>query len=103
MKNILFISSLVLLTACGRGGFDDYQAPASTDTAEIFAAACAQCHGSDGAGMLFGLMFTLEPVGKSVDELSAKILSGGEGMPAFINLTDQQRQDLAGYILTLRQ
>ena len=102
-KIIITISVLVLLTACGRGGFDDYKAPESTDISQVFETACAECHGSKGGGMFFGLFFTLEPGGKSSQELAAKILSGGEGMPAFLNLTESQRLKLAEYVLEIRQ
>lgn len=103
MKIILTVSILIFLTACGRGGFDDYEAPESVDIAQIFDSACAECHGGDGAGMLFGFFFSLEPTGKSTEELAAKILSGGEGMPAFLNLTETQRFKLAEYILEIRK
>ena len=97
------MSLALLLTGCGRGGFDDYKAPESTGVAQIFDAACTECHGSKGEGMLFGFFFTLEPEGKTKQELSAKILSGGEGMPAFLNLTESQRLKLAEYVLEIRE
>ncbi len=103
IKTLLAISFLLLLTACGRDGFDDFKAPESMQSAQIFDSACAQCHGSDGGGMLFGLFYSLEPEGKTKEELAAKILSGGGGMPAFLNLTENQRLKLADYVFEIRQ
>ena len=103
IKTLLAISFLLLLTACGRGGFDDFKAPESMETAQVFDSACAECHGTDGGGMMFGVFFALDPQGKTKQELAAKILSGGEGMPAFLNLTEKQRLRLAEYVFEIRQ
>lgn len=103
IKTLLPISILLLLSACGRGGFDDFKAPESMEIAQVFNSACTECHGSDGGGMLFGFFFALEPQGKTKEELAAKILSGGEGMPAFLNLTENQRLRLAEYVFEIRQ
>lgn len=98
-KIITTLSVSLLLIGCGRGGFDDFTAPESTSVSQIFENACSECHGDNGDGMLFGLFFKLEPAGKTTEELAAKILSGGEGMPAFLNLSKNQRLELAEYIL----
>jgi len=104
MTRNIFTALLVflLLTGCGRGGFDDYKAPETTTASQIFNTACSECHGSNGEGMLFGLFFKLEPAAKTTEELAAKILSGGEGMPAFLNLSETQRLKLAKYIQEIR-
>jgi len=102
-RNIITtLSVFLLLSGCGRGGFDDFQAPETASVSQIFKTACSECHGSNGEGMLFGLFFKLEPAGKTTEELAAKILSGGEGMPAFLNLSETQRFKLAEYIQEIR-
>ena len=103
-QTLLIIGASLLLSACGgKGGVSDFSAPENTPVAEVFKDGCVRCHGSDGGGMLFGLMYALEPQGKSANELAITILSGREKMPAFAALTAKQRMELAEYILELRQ
>lgn len=101
---VAFILAMsVLLTACGRGGIDDYKAPESSTAEQIFAETCSNCHGNDGSDKLFGMMFALNPGDKSIEELSKTILTGRNGMPAFANLSSSQRMALASYIKELRK
>jgi mono/diheme cytochrome c family protein len=104
LKQTLFIiGASILLSACGKGGINDFSAPENTPVAQVFAEGCARCHGSDGSGMMMGLMFTLEPGEKSATELATTILSGRNKMPAFAALSEKQRMELAEYILAIRQ
>ena len=102
LKILTLLSVAVLLTACGKGGVNDFKAPETSSAADMFANGCAGCHGSDGSGK-FGMMFKLSPEGKSAEQLAATILSGREGMPSFPNLTEKQRLQLAEHILSIRQ
>ena len=102
-QTLLIMGLSVMLSACGKGGVSDFSAPQNMPVEEVFANGCARCHGSDGGGMLLGLMYTLEPQGKTPTELATTILSGKEKMPAFANLSDKQRMELANYILQLRK
>ena len=98
------IISAGLLTGCGgKGGISDFSAPENTPVEQVFKDGCVRCHGSDGGGMLFGLMYSLEPAGKPAAALAATILAGREKMPAFAALTEKQRMELAEYILELRK
>jgi mono/diheme cytochrome c family protein len=101
-QTLLIIGASLLLSACGKGGISDFSAPENIAVAELFEKGCVRCHGSDGGGMLFGLMFALEPQGKSATELATTILSGREKMPAFAALSEKQRMALANHILVLR-
>jgi len=98
----IIILSLVL-SACGRGGLDSFEAPANVSAEQIFEHACTKCHGSDGGGMLFGMMFKLDIEGKTPQDLANTILTGREGMPAFVNLSEPQRLALATYIKSLKR
>jgi len=102
IKIILSFFFIVLLSACGKGGISTFSAPESTDVKTVFANACAKCHGDNGGGQ-FGLFSTLNPEGKTEQILAETILSGREGMPAFIKLTEEQRLALAKYIIEIRQ
>jgi len=102
-QTLALLSASIFLSACGKGGISDYSVPENTPVAQVFKDGCVRCHGSDGGGMMFGLMFALEPQGKSANELATTILSGREKMPAFAALTQKQRMELAEYILELRK
>lgn len=105
-RTMLIIAAVSLLLAgCGGGkaGFHDFSAAPDVPVQQVYSDGCAQCHGNDGGGKFFGLMFKLEPEGKSTQELANTILSGRARMPAFPNLSEQQRMALAEYIQQLRQ
>ncbi len=102
-QTLLILATSILLSACGKGGVSDFAAPENTPVAELFEKGCAKCHGSDGGGMLFGLMFTLAPQEQSAEQLASTILSGREKMPAFAALSQKQRLELANHILKIRQ
>lgn len=101
-KTLAIAAAGILLSACGAGGVNDFKAAQGDAAPEMFAAGCANCHGSDGSGK-FGFMFKLEPAGKSVEELATTILTGREGMPAFPNLNEAQRKALAEHIIAIRK
>ncbi len=98
----LVLASCIILSACGKGGVNDFSAPVAQPAAEIFNNGCSKCHGSDGGGK-FGFLFTLDVAGKNQKELADTILSGREGMPSFPNLSEEQRMALANHILSIRQ
>jgi mono/diheme cytochrome c family protein len=101
---LLIAGASAILAACsGKAGFNDFGAAENTPVAQVFEDGCSKCHGSDGGGMLFGMMFKLDPAGKPATELAMTILTGREKMPSFPKLTEKQRLELANHILELRK
>jgi mono/diheme cytochrome c family protein len=99
---VALVTSMVLaLTACGKGGVNDFKAAEATPVAELFEQGCAKCHGSDAGGK-FGFLFKIDVTGKTQEQLAQTILSGREGMPSFPNLTPVQREALVAHIVQLR-
>lgn len=87
-------AAALTLTACG--GQEDYSPEAGTEPAKMFEQACAHCHGSEGGGK-FGFLLSLEGT-HTPEDVIADIIKNGNGiMPAFPNLSDEQRQALARY------
>lgn len=83
-------------SGCGGGGGET----AATDGAGIFAdSGCANCHGFDAANANGRVGPDLDESTLSVDEVAEKVRSGGGGMPAFGELTDEQLQTLAKYLV----
>jgi len=101
----MVIPAALLLTACGGGdgGVSEFSAPENTPVAKVFESGCAKCHGSDGGGKMAGMMYKMEPGGRTAEELSALILSGQKGMPAFPKLSEAQRLALAKHVIKLRK
>ncbi|MEZ4401757.1 MAG: c-type cytochrome [Kofleriaceae bacterium] len=101
------VLALVASAACGR-----QVAGGSTDGREVFAAACARCHGERGqppTAMASGLgvrdLTAPEFLARRTVELVAHQVRNGSAngrMPAFTGaLTDAQIDAVAAYVLTL--
>jgi alcohol dehydrogenase (cytochrome c) len=71
---------------------------------QVFAARCATCHGTEGAGGELGPSIVLRVPIRNDEELAAVIREGiiGAGMPAFPNLTRAESTDLVAFLRTLR-
>ncbi|WP_345970352.1 MULTISPECIES: c-type cytochrome [Sulfurimonas] len=70
--------------------------------ADIFAGACAACHGADGMGQ----PYVAPSVAAFTPELVVNVLNHGKkgaigAMPAFANLTDIQKEALGAYVTSL--
>jgi mono/diheme cytochrome c family protein len=91
--------ALTALTALlsGCGGPSDFTPSEGMTAAEIYASACAACHGDKGAGK-FGFLFKIAGSESSAEAMAAAINEGGTIMPSFPNLSDEQRLMMAGYI-----
>ena len=104
-KTLMVIPAAFLLTACGGGdgGVNEFSAPENTPVAKVFESGCAKCHGVDGGGKMAGMMYKMDPAGRSAEELAALILSGQKGMPSFPKLSETQRLSLAKHVIELRK
>jgi mono/diheme cytochrome c family protein len=100
-----------LLAGCASS---DTAAPASSRTAGIVALTadltagkvgytsnCSSCHGSDGKTGSVGRNVASEAASNQSATVN-RVLAGGEGMPAFGNLNDQEVADIVGYLKTLK-
>jgi mono/diheme cytochrome c family protein len=86
------------LSACG--GDSDYQPNAGQSPEQIFAEACASCHGEKGEGK-FGFLLSVAGSDEPVEEIVGKIRQGGHMMPAFSQISEQEAAAVAGYLKNL--
>jgi mono/diheme cytochrome c family protein len=84
-----------LLTGCG--GPDEYTPAEGLGGADIYAAACQNCHGEGGKGK-FGFLLKIAGTDHEAEEIANKVRDGGFIMPSFPNIGDKERQALAEYI-----
>ncbi len=77
----------------------DYTPVAGASAETIFAEACASCHGDAGAGK-FGFLFKLtdSEYPHPDSAIAAKIIQGGNSMPAFPNIGQKNAEALGAYI-----
>jgi mono/diheme cytochrome c family protein len=96
------VAALAALVAAGCGGGGGGET-AATDGPAIFAdSGCANCHGFDAAGANGRVGPDLDDSTLGVAAVVEKVRSGGGGMPAFDDLTDQQLEALAEYVVNER-
>jgi mono/diheme cytochrome c family protein len=93
LTGALAVSSL-LLAGCGP---NEYTPATGASAADIFAEACAGCHGDNGEGKLLGLL-KVKGTEKSQNEIAAKIAAGSTFMPAFPNIGNAEQAALAQYL-----
>ncbi|HWO32575.1 MAG TPA: cytochrome c [Candidatus Acidoferrum sp.] len=83
--------------------------PASAQSADVFKAKCAGCHGADGTGSAMGKKmgahdFTSADVQKMSDaELTDIITNGKNKMPKYGSLKPEDIKGLVAYIRTLKK
>jgi mono/diheme cytochrome c family protein len=109
--SLLAIAALPLLVACSS---DDSGADGDADRAStiagltgdatggesVYSTNCTSCHGTDaksGSENMDVAAFARS----SKDAAIAQILEGGDGMPSFEALTDQQVADVVAYLASL--
>jgi mono/diheme cytochrome c family protein len=90
--------SASLLTGCSDS--NDFTPASGMDGMDIYAKACANCHGENGSGK-FGFLLKLEGSEDSAEEIVNKIRNGGHIMPAFPNINTQQAELVATYLKSL--
>lgn len=76
--------------------------PDLTNGKAVYTANCASCHGTDGKGTGGSEKKNVASIAVS-NEASAidQVVSGGDGMPAYDSLTNQQVADVIGYLASL--
>jgi mono/diheme cytochrome c family protein len=89
--------SLLALILSGCSGSNDFEPAAGMDGLDIYANACASCHGESGQGK-FGFLLKLAGTDVNPEDISAKIINGGKLMPAFPNINQQQAEQVAAYL-----
>jgi mono/diheme cytochrome c family protein len=89
--------SLLALSLSGCSDSNDFTPAEGMDGLDIFANACASCHGEKGQGK-FGFLLKLAGTDGSSEEISKKIIHGGKLMPAFPNINQQQAKEVATYL-----
>ncbi|MGD8911763.1 MAG: cytochrome c [Candidatus Thiodiazotropha sp.] len=87
-----------LLTGCNES--NDFTPVSGMDGMDIYASACANCHGENGTG-LFGLFLKLAGSDAPAEEIVGMIQKGGHIMPAFPNIDEQQAKLVATYLKSL--
>ncbi|MCG7899912.1 MAG: cytochrome c [Candidatus Thiodiazotropha lotti] len=99
MKKTTYLSgvSLLALSLSGCSDSNDFKPITGMDGMDIYANACASCHGENGQGK-FGLLLKLADSEASPEEISAKIINGGQLMPAFPNISQAQAEQIAAYL-----
>jgi mono/diheme cytochrome c family protein len=90
--------SASLLSGCSEN--NNYTPVSGMDGMDIYANACASCHGENGSGK-FGFLLKLAGSDTSSEEIVGMIKNGGHIMPAFPNIDEQQAARLADYLKSL--
>lgn len=96
-KSWMMIPAALLLSGCG--GTNSYTPVGGAPPAQIYADACAGCHGAQGEGKFAGLLKIAGTTHAAVD-LGAKIRGGGPVMPAFSNISEADAVAVGEYIRT---
>ena len=90
-------ASLLALALTGCSDTNDFKPVTGMDGMDIYANACASCHGDGGSGK-FGILLKLAGTEASSEAIAEKIIKGGHLMPAFPNITQQEAKGIAAYI-----
>jgi mono/diheme cytochrome c family protein len=102
-KTIIFTSiGLLAMALTGCSGSNDFKPAAGMGGMDIFANACASCHGDNGQGK-FGFLLKLAGTEATTAAISEKIIKGGHFMPAFPNISQQDAENVATYLKTQSQ
>ncbi|MCU7852877.1 MAG: c-type cytochrome [Candidatus Thiodiazotropha sp. (ex Monitilora ramsayi)] len=99
MKKTTALSILAILSVSlgGCGGNNDFKATASMPVNDLFAQACAGCHGENGEGK-FGILLKLAGSDDAAEEMAEKIRHGGHIMPAFPNISEAEAISIATFL-----
>ena len=93
LTGAIAVSSL-LLVGCDP---NQYTPQTGASAADIFAEACAGCHGDGGEGIIIGWL-KVKGTDKTENEVIAKIAAGSTFMPAFPNIGNIEQSALAQYL-----
>jgi cytochrome c551 len=95
----LLIPATLLLGGCG--GPSDFTPTPGMTTDQIYAGACARCHGDKGQGKVFGVL-KVAGTTASAEEIVKRLNEGGKGMPSFPKLSAKQKTALVDYLKGLK-
>ena len=93
-------AALLALTLTGCSNSNDFMPVTGMDGMDIYANACASCHGDNGQGKL-GFLLKLAGSDISSEAISEKIINGGHFMPAFPNISQPDAEQVAAYLKAL--
>jgi mono/diheme cytochrome c family protein len=96
-KTTRLIVACLIATALSGCGNSDYTPTTGAAADQLFAEACAGCHGDNGEGK-FGFLLSIAGSEESSETIVAKIRNGGHLMPAFPQLSEEQASAIAGYL-----
>ncbi|MFP4560035.1 MAG: c-type cytochrome [Thiohalorhabdus sp.] len=94
------VLGLTTVALAGCGDQEAYDPEAGTDASTMFEEGCAHCHGQEGQGK-FGFLLSLEDTQLAEEGIADMIANGTGIMPAFPELEEDQRRDLARYVTDL--
>lgn len=96
LKRIWMVVPVALLLS-GCGGNSEYTPAAGSSAAQIYADACAGCHGAQGEGK-FGVLLKIAGTTHAAADLGSKVRSGGPIMPAFVNIGEADAVAVGEYV-----
>lgn len=96
-KTTRLISACLIATSLYGCSGGDFKPTADMSAEQIFAEACAGCHGDNGEGK-FGFLLSIAGSRTPDEEITEKILHGGHFMPAFRNLSASDANALAAFL-----
>jgi mono/diheme cytochrome c family protein len=97
-KTTRFIGAcLIAAGLSGCSGSSDYKPSAGMPAEQLFAEACAGCHGDTGEGK-FGFLLAVAGSDAADAEIVTKIREGGHVMPAFPLISEEEAAAIAGYL-----
>ncbi len=99
-KTTRFIIACLFAVGLGGCSSSDYTPTPGAAADQLFAEACAGCHGDNGEGK-FGFLLAVAGSEESTETIVDKIRNGGHLMPAFPQLSEEQASAIAGYLKSL--
>ncbi|MCU7843781.1 MAG: cytochrome c [Candidatus Thiodiazotropha sp. (ex Monitilora ramsayi)] len=94
---LLTIMALATLGLSGCGGNDEFKPTDGMPVNDLFAQACASCHGENGSGK-FGFLLKIAGSEDAIEDMAQKIRDGGHIMPAFVNISQSEAISIATYV-----
>lgn len=99
-KTTRFIAACLFAAGLSGCSSSDYTPTAGAAADQLFAEACAGCHGDNGEGK-FGFLLAVAGSDESAEDIATKIRNGGHVMPAFPQISEEQASAIAGYLKSL--
>jgi mono/diheme cytochrome c family protein len=96
-KTTQFIGACLVAASLSGCSDSDFKPAEGMPANQLFAEACASCHGDNGQGK-FGMLLKLAGSDLSSEEMVQKIRQGGHVMPAFPNISEEEALAIASFI-----